>query len=157
MKRSHLAYLMGLLVAANLGACPGITITIPDGGDIIIPGTGTVVVEVFNDTDYEVDPRIRFDDDTGFFAAAFPSEELATGILLPGELARFNMDCDRVGVILSDEAGQFFGPDTIGQADETRTLERDSDFGCGDTILYHLIGDGDGFGVIVSINDVVVD
>ena len=157
MKRQHFVYLTVLLVAANLGACPDVTITIPDGGDILIPGTSTVVVEVFNDTDFEIDPRIVFDSQTGFWASAFPSEDLATGILGPGEMNRYNMDCDQVGTIFSDTAGQFDGPDTLGQADVTRPLERGSDFGCGDTLQFHFIGDGDGFGVIVSINDVVVD
>jgi hypothetical protein len=157
MQRKHLVLLAGILMVANLGACPGITITIPNGTDIIIPGFSTVVVEVFNDTDLDVDPRIVFDDDTGFWAGAFPSEDLATGILLPGDLNRYNMDCDEVGSIASDEAEQFLGPDLVVAAESSRTLERDEDFECGDTIQFHFIGEADGFGVIVSVNGIVVD
>jgi hypothetical protein len=146
-----------VLFAANLGACPDITITIPNGTDIIIPSRSTVVVEVFNDTDLDVDPRIVFDDDTGFWAGAFPSEDLATGILQSGDLNRYNMDCDQVGSIASDEAEQFLGPDTTAVAGSSRTLERDEDFDCGDTIRFHFIGEADGFGVVVSVNGVVVD
>ncbi len=157
MTRKLLAVLTGTLLVTNLGACPGITITIPDGTDIIVAGLGTVVVEVFNDTDFDVDPRIVFDDDSGFWAGAFPSEDLATGILAPGDLSRFNMDCDEVGSIASDEAEQFLGPDLSVVAEGSRTLERDEDFHCGSTIRFHFVGEADGFGVLVSINGVVVD
>lgn len=143
-----------------LGGCPGnISIELPGGGGVSIPlpGASTVVVEVLNDTNYEVDPQIKFDDDSNFLAAAFPAETLNTGILAPGELLSLNMDCENVGLLVSDSARQYFGFDTIGQADGTRTLKRDDDYDCGDKVQFHFIGDGDGFGVIVSVNNVVVD
>jgi hypothetical protein len=143
-----------------LGGCPGsITIELPGGGslDVPLPGADTVVVEVFNDTNFEVDPRIRFDDDNDFFAQLAPSEELATGILAAGESIEFTIDCERLGLIFSDRAGQFFFDETIGQADTTRMLERDDDFDCGSRIQFLFIGAEAGFGVVVSVDGVVVD
>ncbi len=157
----HAGLAVALVTVLLLGACPGnVTIELPDNTDVTIPLPGlsnTVTVEIFNDTDYEVDPRIRFDNDTSWLAGLFPSEDLATGILDPGDLSSYNMDCDEVGLIFSDTAGQFLHEDTIGQADTTRTLKREEDFECGDIIQFHFIGDGDGFGVVVSVNDIVVD
>jgi len=157
--RHGIALAVILIPLASMGGCPGITVSLPDGGLVTIPNplAQTVTVEVFNDTDFEVDPRIRFDDDTGFPATWFPSEELATGILRSGESIQYTIDCDELGLIFSDSAGQFLFNDTIGQADQTRVLERDDEYDCGDVILFRFIGSGDGFGTIVAINGVVVD
>lgn len=151
-----LALAAALALPLCLAGCPGFTIELPDGS-IFIPGFGTVVVEVFNDTDFDVDPRIRFDDDTNFLAGWFPSEELATGRLQPGEVLRYTIDCDELGLILSDEARQYFLGLELAEAESSRTLTRDDDFDCGDTIRFHFIGRDESFGVIVSVNGVVVD
>jgi hypothetical protein len=165
-KHKHLVCVAAILASTMLGGCPaGITITLPDGTDVTadlnvpVVAANIVRVEVFNDTDWEVAPRIRFDDDSNWFARLAPSEELATGILQPGESIRFDMACDKLGLILSDEAGQFLPGDDepLGQAEQTRVLTREHDYDCGDTILFHFLGSEDGFGVAVSVNNVVVD
>jgi len=150
---------LALVAAQGLNCGTGITIELPDGGQIIIPGATVVVVEVFNDTGFEVEPRIYFDEDANWFASLFPSEELATGTLAPGDLVRFNFACDRLGLIVSRLAGQFLPGDDvpIGQAASTRVLRRDRDYDCGDTIGFHFVGSGASFGVVVSVNDRVVD
>lgn len=134
-----------LCVPVLLGGCPQISGLF-----------NTVTVEVFNDTDFDVAPRVRYDDDTNWLAALAPSEELAPSILEPGELITYNMNCDDVGVIFSDTAGQFWFNATIGQAGVTRKLTRDDEFDCGDTIQFHFVGRDDSFGVIVSVNGRVV-
>jgi hypothetical protein len=147
-------------VLLSLAGCPGnITIELPGGSSVEIPlvDLTTVRVEVFNETAFDVDPRLRFDDDSGFLASLFPAEELATGILQPGEFLEFTLDCDRLGLIFSDQPVQYFFSETVGQADTTRVLEREEDYDCGDRIQFLFIGDGPGFGVVVSVNDVVVD
>jgi len=157
-----------LLSALALTGCPaGVTIQLPDGNggstdvNIQIPefDPNVVRVEVWNDTDFEVAPRIRFDDETGFLGRLFSaSSELDTGILAPGEFpSPYRLDCERVGVIYSESAGQFLLDETIGQADDTRVLTRGEDFDCGDTIRFHFVGNGDGFGVNVYVNDRLVD
>lgn len=149
------------LPIALLGGCPGVSIDLPGGGQISLPGisSNVVYVEVWNDTDFEVAPRVYFDDADGFWEQLISSsEELATGTLRSGELpSAFPIDCDRVNIIYSDSAGQFFLTETIGQAGRTRVLEKDDDFDCGDTIRFRYVGEGDGFGVIVSVNGSVVD
>jgi len=140
----------------GLFACNGVSLDLP-GGDLVIPAPGTVVVEVFDDTDFEIDPRIHFTHGDNWFTGIFTGEDLATGTLNPGDLSRYTMDCDEVGQIQSQDAGQFDGPDTIGQADSSRTLQRGADFECGDVIQFHFIGSYESFGVVVSVNGVVVD
>jgi hypothetical protein len=140
MKLYNVALILPLALVALLGAgCSGVTLNLPNGSSVVLPGVDTVTVELFNDTDFEVEPRIRFDSSSNWLASLFPSEELAT--------------------VFSDAAGQFAsGEDVpIGQADSTRVLQRESDYDCGDTVQFHFIGAESSFGVIVSVNDVVVD
>ncbi len=151
-----------LSVGILLSGCGGdITVNLPDGSDVTVPlpdlNPDTVRIEVYNDTDFDVDPRIQFDNDSSWLASLFPSEELATGTLEPGDLLRFTMDCDQVALVRSEGADQFLFDETIGQADSSRTLRIDEDYECGDVVQFHFIGSGDDFGVIVSVNDVVVD
>lgn len=163
-RRRWLGMAGGVWFVGFLAGCGGgITIDLPDGSDatIQIPDLDPTVVkvEVWNDTDYEVAPRIKFDDETGFWGRLFSSSsELNTGILGPGEFpAAYRLACKRVGVIQSDSAGQFFFNETIGQADDTRLLKVGEDFDCGDTIRFHFVGEGDGFGVNVYVNGRLVN
>ncbi len=163
-RRRCLGMAGGVWLVGFLAGCGGgITIELPDGSDatIQIPDLDPTVVkvEVWNDTDYEVAPRIKFDDETGFWGRLFSSSsELNTGILAPGEFPdAYRLACDRVGVIQSDSAGQFFFNETIGQADDTRLLKVGEDFDCGDTIRFHFVGEGDGFGVNVYVNGRLVN
>jgi hypothetical protein len=148
----------GLLAGLPLllsGGCPGFTITGP-GGSFTLPGIGVVTIEVVNDTPYDVEPEIVFDDDPGLFAGLVPSEDLAVGTLRPGEARRLNIDCDQIGLVRSEEARQFVGPFRY-TAPDSATLERDDEFDCGDVIQFQYIGEGDSFGVVVAVNGIVVD
>ena len=149
-----LAFLF-LLPMVLFGGCDGLTIDIP-GGWLSLGGLNTVTLELYNDTDFDVDPMIVFDDDSGFWAGLVPSEELATGWLAPGEVLTYNFDCDELGLILSDEAEQVVGP-FVYSAYPTRTLERDDEYDCGDRIEFQFIGTADTFGVIVAVNGRVID
>jgi hypothetical protein len=135
----------GLLV----GACPD---TFED-----LPFFNNVRVVLINDTDFDVYPDIDYDDDSSWLADWFPAETLSVGRLEPGETATYNFDCDELGSLASDESDQeipLFGTYT---ADASRTLKRDDDYGCGDTIRFRFVGEGDDFGVVVSVNLRVVD
>ena len=123
----------------------------------LIPLLNSVQVELINDTGYSVDPNISFDDDAGWLAGWFPAETLNTGLLDSGDSATFNFDCDELGLILSDEAEQLGPFFTTYVADATRILEREDDYDCGAVIRFRFVGDGDDFGVIVSVNGRVVD
>ena len=149
MKRPVLLTLATILAGlAPLSGCS-------DFADFI--GLNVVVIEVYNDTDYDVAPEIRYDDSTSWLAGIFPSERLTPQVLEPGDFFRYEMDCDELGVIFSDGAEQYDFAFTIAEVDRTKTLERDDDFDCGDTIQFHFIGHDDSFGVLVSINGRVVD
>ena len=150
--RSQLVLLATLAAVPGLGGCSDLLDLLPG-----IPGLNTIVVRVVNDTAFEVDPRIRFSEDTGFFAGLFGGQDLATGTLLPGDVLTYDFDCDALGLIRSESAGQFLGDETIGQADVSRTLEFDENFDCGDILTFTFLGEGPTFGVVVSVNGRVVD
>lgn len=137
------------------GGCPPVTIEFP-GGAITVPGVGVITLQVINDTPYDVHPRIVFDDDSGFWAGAFPSEDLATGILAPGQAVTYTFDCGKLGLLRSDEPEQFIGPFTF-VADSSRTLERGEDYDCGALLQVQFVGAGEGFGVVLIVNNRVVD
>lgn len=147
MKRTGIALV--LVVGAGLlsGGCP------EDG--VLVP-FNVVRVELVNDTDHAVDPNIRYDDDNGFLAGLFPAESLESGLLQAGDYAVFNFDCDELGSIASHGAEQvtLFG---TYEADSSKTFERDDDYDCGDLIEFRFVGEGEDFGVVVSINGRVVD
>lgn len=115
-----------------------------------------LIVEVVNDTDYDVDPNIKFDDDTGFFAGLFPSDELQTGILAPGESVSFNFRCSELGSIGADDPRQFVGPAEF-EGQDTDILRRNEDFDCTSLIRFRFVGNADQFDVIVSVDGRVVD
>jgi hypothetical protein len=130
------------------GGCPDL--------NIVIPGFTGVTVELINDTQFDVAPNIRFDDDSGFLAGLFPAEDLSTGLLAPGETLEFTFDCEELGLVFSDNAEQVLLLETF-EASDTDILARDDDYECGDIIRFIFIGDGDDFGVVVSVNGFVVD
>ena len=131
------------------GGCPNLTVVV----DLL----DTVTVELVNDTDFSVDPNIRFDDDTGLLAGLFPSEELSTGLLAPGQTATFRFDCDELGTILSDDPEQIIPLLDDVTGDSSRKLERGEEFDCGDVIRFRYLGNADDFGVVTSVNGQVID
>ncbi len=136
-------------IGGLLGGLPGL------GG--ALPPVNAVRVQVINDTSFEVDPRIRYTEGTGFFSGLFGARSLDTGTLMPGDALSLDISCDSLGRIYSQSAGQFLGDQTVGQARTTRDLVRDSDFKCRDTITFTFLGDGPAFGVVVAINGLIVE
>lgn len=147
-----------LFVVASLavGGCDGINLDLGELG-LEIRGLTTVTVELVNDTGFDVDPYIRFDDDEGILAQIWPADDLATGLLEPGDVLVFEFACDELGLIFSDGAEQLGLFGVIAQADESTILQRDDDFDCGDLVRFRFIGEFEQFGVLVSVNNVVVD
>jgi hypothetical protein len=131
------------------GGCPG--------ADILLTSLNTVQVELINDTGFPVDPNIRFDDDSGFWASLVPAEHLEVSRIESGEGEVLQFDCDELGLIFSDEAVQLRVLFDDYVADSTKILERGDDYDCGDVIRFRFVGDGPDFGVIVSINGRIVD
>lgn len=144
-----LPVLLAALSWLMLGGCPG--------AGRLLPGLNTVEVELINDTGFPVDPKIRFDDDSGFWASLAPSEDLSTGLIEPGELVSYRFDCDELGLVFSDQAEQILPVFGVYFADQSRILERDEEYDCGDLVRFRFVGEAEDFGVIVSINSRVVD
>ncbi len=141
------------LLAAAAGLLAG---GCPDLG-AFVPGMNAVTVEIVNDTEFAVDPNIRFDDDSGFFASLVPADTLDTGLIEPGEIVTYEFDCDELGLIRSEDPEQvtvLFG-DYVG--DSSDTLEREKEYDCGDVIRFRYVGNAVDFGVIVSVNGRIVD
>lgn len=130
------------------------------GGGCVLSGIGSVLgtqVQVFNDTAFDVQPNIKFDNDTNFLAELFPADDLGTGLVAPGEVLTFNFDCDALGSIGSDDAEQVIPLFSDAEASDTDVLKRGDQFDCGDLIEFRFVGEGDDFAVIVSVNGRVVD
>ncbi|MGE3182204.1 MAG: hypothetical protein AB7N71_11285 [Phycisphaerae bacterium] len=151
-KRGSLV-VVSALSFTSLSGC-GSIIDIIDiiGGGPIGGGFGTpVFVEVFNDSDFEVFPDIRFDSDE--FADVFTARDfLDIGELLPGEFVQFEIDCDLIGTIFCDESVIFDFGVFVGLAEVSAAARYDRDFLCGDDIVITFIGSGDFFDVIVEVN-----
>jgi hypothetical protein len=143
-----------LAAVAAMGGCERLGL---DEVELIVPGLTTVTVELINDTPFDVDPHIRFDNDEGFLAQLFPADELTTGLLAPGDALAFDFACDELGLVFSDRAEQLDVFGVVAEADESNILTRDDDFHCGDLVRFRFLGDFDQFGVVVSVNGVVVD
>jgi len=122
---------------------------------ITIPGYNLVTVELVNDTDFEVDPHIVYDDDTNFWAQLAPSEELDLHDLQPGELVQADFDCDELGLLFSDRPEQFTSL-YIYTGVSSFMLLRGDDFECGDVIQFQYVGNREDFDVVVSVNGRVV-
>jgi len=147
---------LSVVAGLAVGGCNGIDLDLEEFG-LEIRGLTTVTVELVNDTGFDVDPYIRFDDDEGFPAQLFPADDLATGLLEPGDVLVFEFDCDELGLIFSDGAEQLDLFGVIAEANESTILQRGDDFDCGDLLRFRFIGDFEWFGVLVSVNNVVVD
>jgi hypothetical protein len=148
--------MLSMVAGLAVGGCEAINLNLDDLG-FTVQGLTTVTVELVNDTGYDVDPYIRFDDDEGFLAQLFPADDLATGLLAPGDLLVFEFACDELGLIFSDGAEQLGLFNVIAEADESTILQRGDDFDCGDLIRFRFLGDFEQFGVLVSVNNVIVD
>ncbi len=161
MNRFHTRCTVIALALFSIGGCPSGLQDAVIGALGNLGSSGGIVVEVYNDTNFTVDPHIRYDESDNsfdaFLAGVFGGDELATGRLAAGEYISFRFDCDELGLVFSDGAEQrdIFG--AFADARVTEILRRDKEFDCGDTIVFQFIGDGDGFGVVVSVNGLIVD
>ncbi|MFH1749020.1 MAG: hypothetical protein ABIG44_18465 [Planctomycetota bacterium] len=150
MYRSRLlpfTMLLGFSVLLS-GGCP------VNLGELL--GLNVITLEIINDTDYDIDPYIVFDDDSDFLAGWFPSEELSTGVLAPGEVLTYTFDCDQLGLVQADEPEQYVGF-FVYTADSTSTIAQGDEYECGDLVQFQFLGNADSFGVLVAVNGVVVD
>lgn len=137
-----------LLVLLAASGCPGFSLDFPLLGD--------VRVELVNDTSFDVAPHIVFSEDDGL-SGLLGARELSTGLIPPGEVIAFTFDCDRLGLILSENPEQILPGDLVAIADSSSRFERDEEFGCGDTLTFTFLGDGEDFGVTVARNGRVID
>ncbi len=149
MKRVTIA--LPAMVLMGLGGCIN--------GVFPIPGIGfdePIAVEVFNNSDFDVVPDIRFDPDNDLLALQDPREFLDIGSLIPGEFIEFEFDCDRLGTIFSDETEVYFLGEFIGLAEPSDALQFGDAFTCGDFIQIEFIGVDDFFEIVLRVNGVVV-
>ena len=145
----------GFRLAAGV-TCLALVAGCIDPGELL-SAIQSIRVEIVNDTSFSIDPNIRYDDDAGFLAGLLPAESLDTGLIESGDAVTYSFDCDQLGLIFSDEAEQvvpFFGDYVL---EATDIIDRDHEYGCGDTIQFRFVGDALDFGVVVSVNGRVVD
>lgn len=129
------------------------------GCNNIIPGRDApITVEVFNNSDFEVLPDIRFDFDETIPAGA-AADFLDIGELFPGEFVQFDFDCSELGLIFSDETEVRFLGEFFGLAERSFAARFDLDFLCGDFIAIEFQGnpDDDFFDTLIFVNDELIN
>jgi hypothetical protein len=150
MTRIHagLTLVVGSLLA--VGGCPlGL-----DGFGF--PLANTVRLELVNESGFDVAPNIVFDKEAGFFSRLVSGRTLATGLIAPGETLVFSVACEELGYVYSNQAEQIGPGGDSAFAGDSRVLERDKQYECGDVVRFLFIGNGADFGVAVSVNGRIV-
>lgn len=117
-----------------------------------------ITVEIFNNSDFEVLPDIRFDFDESIPAGAAEGF-LDIGELLPGEFVQYDFDCSELGLIFSDETEVYFFGQFFGVAERSFVARYGLDFLCGDFIVIEFQGnpDDDFFDTLIFVNDVLIN
>lgn len=145
--RSTRWMILGLIstIALLSGGCPGGL------------GGSSVRVIVINNTNFSVQPNVKFDADNGFFGGLFPSSTLDTGLIAPGQRVTTDFNCEDLGTIFSDGGTQSIPLGNDPTASPTRTLQLDEEYSCGDVIRFTFVGDGSDFGINVTVNGRTID
>jgi len=138
---------------ALVGLCAALVLNLGSGCPLDLVFT---TVEIVNATEFDVEPNIKFDDDSDIVSGLFPSEELNAGVIPAGQAVSYPFDCDALGAIFSEDAVQFAGIFEA-EAGDSDVLFRGEEFECGDVITFRFVGAGNSFGVEVYVNGRRVD
>lgn len=142
------------------GTCTSLAIPILPGGPIGDPigggpiGGGPIVdsgitVTVINNTDFEIDPMIEYEDIDGnaFF--------LDLGVVFPGEIVPTDFYCDEVIFLTSTYAEQYVFGDVI-SLPALPYFEQDFDYYCGEEVTFEFVGNDIDFDVFVDADGYVL-
>lgn len=152
MARAYM-YVALVLAGSSLAVAGGC----PSGlGGFSFPLGDTVRLELVNESDFDVAPNIVFGEDGGFFSRLTGGDTLATGLIAPGQTLVFNVACEELGYVFSNQAEQIGPEGDSAFAGDSRVLEQEDDFECGDVVRFLFIGNGADFGVAVSVNGRIV-
>lgn len=117
----------------------------------------TVMVELRNFTEYDVDPGLYVDPDTetGFFNPLISDEnfiELDPPVVFPGEVVTLEFACRDIGTIISDFARQVLSGGFVESLDDPMLIYG-ADFTCGDIITFDFTYDNRGdFSTFVNVS-----
>lgn len=143
--------------ACLAGLTAGLSLLLTAGCPLNLPGVTDVTVRVFNDTDFPVDPHIRYAADTSVVDVDSGTLELATGTLDPGETKTFHFTCNDLGLVFSRNAEQFLLLGVTAEAGNSALLTRNTDYSCGAVLMFRFTGEGNDFAVVSSVNGHVVN
>lgn len=116
------------------------------GGPFVDPG---VTVTVINNTDFDIDPFIEYEDIDGNVFS------LDLGIVFPGEIVPTDFFCDEVIFLTSTNAEQYVFNDVI-VLEELPFFEQDFEFFCGEEVTFEFFGNDLDFDVIVDADGFVI-
>lgn len=102
-----------------------------------------VTVRVFNNTDFEVDPRVG----VGVTRTVF--DELDTGILGSGDIVEFDLNCDDAIYLTATESAQLGTAEDF-VLDPLPVFEIDQEYFCGELVEFEFVGNGRDFNVFVD-------
>ena len=116
----------------------------------------TVVIEMADFTDYQIEPRLFIDPTVGITVPEQLIKDtnwvLVDPPLQPQELATYEFRCEDVGTLASDHAQMFISDTEYVPSDNGPWLVQGQDFQCGDTIRLSFIDDGTVFFTRVEVN-----
>ena len=116
----------------------------------------TVVIEMANYTNYQIEPRLFVDPRVGVMAEGDLIKDsnwvLVDPPLQPQELATYSFRCEDIGTFATDHAEMFISDTEYVPSDNGPWLVLGHDFVCGDTVTLNFIDDGTVFFTRVEVN-----
>lgn len=115
---------------------------------------------ITNETDFAASPEIRTSASRNILEDSFAAGSVLSGIgdnglLAPGQTDSITLDCEELEMIAID--GATFEDPTfgfpLGDTSDARTLRRDTDFDCGDTIRIRISGTLFNYSMAASVEE----
>ncbi|HSW44144.1 MAG TPA: hypothetical protein VLM89_01065 [Phycisphaerae bacterium] len=152
--RRPVRWLVAAVATAAMGADCLPAIPFPGGQSSTHPKT--VVIEMLNYTDYQIEPRLFVDPAPGImvYDQLIRDENwvLVDPPLQPDEIATYEFACADVGTMAADYAQMYISDNEYIESDNGPWLIRGQDFECGDDISLVFIDDGEVFFTRVEVN-----
>lgn len=133
MKKTLITLVATTSAALILGGCP------TNG----VPAGDPITLRVINDSDFDVDPAIEFGESDALLDA------LDVGILAPGESVDVEFNCEDIAVLTASSSTQI-GDTADFVLDPLPLFQLDTDYFCGELIIFQFFGNGLDFEVQVD-------
>jgi len=147
-------------IVFGLGGAFALAGSLGSGCDFTLPEPTTIQVELWNDTEYPVDPFLYVEESIVNLASQVIKDENFYDIgdsILPGETVTLTIPCEDAGTMLTDRAELLLSADSAIQSATSPMIRQNTHFECGDTVTFvFFVNASDVFRTAVAVNDVYV-